>query len=110
GTGLVLAAHLGDCAERTEPVAPLGDLEVGVVTRGDPHPGGVFESPDGGRAEDAPLLALLGDGPIDDADDLLAAEHADDLIDLGDGFEEHFLLPLGQATGDDDGPDLPAAL
>ena len=41
---------------------------------------------------------------VDDRTDFFSAEDADDLIDLGDRFQEHVLLPLGQAAGDDDGP------
>ena len=45
--------------------------------------------------------------PVRDPGDLLAAEDADDLVDLGELLEQHVLLPLGQAAGDDHAPDRP---
>ena len=48
---------------------------------------------------------VLLDGAIDDLRDLLAAEDADDVIDVGHFLEQVVLLALGQAAGHDDGAD-----
>ena len=105
--GDVLAAHLGDRAEGAEPVAAFGDLQVGEVPRRDPQPGRVVLGLDGRGAEDGPLLVQPAHEPVGDLGDLLAAEDADDLIDLGDLLQQHLPLPLGQAAGDDHPLDLP---
>ena len=39
--GGVLAAHLGNRAERTQPVAAFGDLQKGEVPRRDPQPAAI---------------------------------------------------------------------
>ena len=48
--------------------------------------------------------------PIGHPGDLLAAEDADDLVDLGKLLEQDVFLPLGQAAGDDHALDRPGAL
>ena len=54
------------------------------MPRRDAQPGGVFQGPHRGRAEQAcAARARCGDGAVDDLGDLLAAEDADDVIDLG---------------------------
>ena len=58
-----------------------------------------------GRNSDA-LFVALRHRPVHDGGDLLAAEHADDLIDFGHLFEQDVALPLGHAAGDDHRPDL----
>ena len=108
--GDVLAAHVRDRAEGAEPVAPLGDLEIGQMLGGDPEPGPVVLGLDGGGAEDGPLLVEVAHDPVGDLGDLLAAEDADDLVDLGHLLQEHLALPLGQAPGDDHPLDLPGLL
>ena len=104
--GDVLAAHVGDRAEGAEPVAAFGDLQVGEVPGRDPQPGAVVLGLDRGGAEDGALLVQAAHDPVGDPGDLLAAEDADDLVDLGHLFEQHLLLPLGQAAGDDHALDL----
>ena len=47
---------------------------------------------------------------VDDLRDLLAAEHADDLIDLRHRFEQDVALPFGHAAGDDHRTDLAGLL
>ena len=105
----MLAPHVGDRAEGAEAVAPLGDLEVGQVLRRDPEPGPVVLGLDGGGPEDGPLLVEVAHDPVGDLGDLLAAEDADDLVDLRHLLQEHLPLPLGQAPGDDDPLDLAPA-
>ena len=39
--------------------------------------------------------------PVGDADDLLAAEDADDLVDLGHLLQQQVSFAFGQAAGDD---------
>ena len=51
--GGVLAAHLRDRAERAEPVAALGDLQVREMPRRDPQPGGVGQRMGRRRVEHA---------------------------------------------------------
>ena len=108
--GDMLAAHVGDRAEGAEPVAALGDLEIGQVLRGDPEPGPVVLGLDRGGAEDGPLLVEVAHDPVGDPGDLLAAEDADDLVDLGDLVQEHLALAFGQAAGDDHALDLAVPL
>ena len=87
--GDVLAAHAGDGAEGAEPVAAFGDLQIGVMARRDAQPGGVLLGSHRGGAEEAALLvppAALWRARSTTCGDLLAAEDADDVIDLG-----HFL-------------------
>ena len=47
------------------------------------------------------LLVQAAQQPVGHPGDLLAAEDADDLVDLGELLEQDFFLPLGQAAGDD---------
>ncbi len=63
------------------------------MPRRDAQAGGVFEGADRGGAKQRPLLldCALAARSLDDADDLLAAEDADDLIDLGHLLEQHRL-------------------
>ena len=81
---------------------PFGDLQVGEVPRRDPQPRPVVLRLDRGGPEDGPLLVQVAHDPVGDLGDLLAAEDADDLVDLGHLLQQHLLLPLGQAAGDDD--------
>ncbi len=103
--GHVLAAHAGDGAEGAKAVATLGDLEVGVVARRDPEAGGVFLALHRGGAEEAALFVLLPSltlrarrtlrarqRTVYDLRDLLAAEHADDLIDSWHDLQQFVLL------------------
>ena len=52
----------------------------------------------------------LGECPVDDLGDFLAAKDADDVIDLGHFLQQVVLLSFGQATGHDDGPDAALSL
>ena len=61
----------------------------------------------GAGRKSGPLLVQAAQDPVGDPGDLLAAEDADDLVDLGDLLEQHVLLPLGQAAGDDHALDAP---
>ena len=81
--GGVLAAHLGDRAERAEPVAAFGDLQEGEVPRRDPQPGRVGQRLRRRRVEDGPLFVEPADQPVGDLGDLLAAEDADQVVDPG---------------------------
>ncbi len=108
--GDVLAPHVGDRAEGAEAVAPLGHLEVGQMFGGDPEPGPVVLRLDRGGPEDGPLLVEVAHDPVGDLGDLLAAEDADDLVDLGHLVQEHLALAFGQAAGDDHPLDLPEPL
>ena len=76
------------------------------MARRDAQPFGVRQRLDGGGAEEAALLVpaappsplggegqgVRGQDPIDDLGDLLAAEDADDVIDLGHFLEQVVLL------------------
>ncbi len=106
----MLAAHIRDGTERTEPIASLGDLEVGEVAGCDPQPGAVILGLHRRRAKDRALLVQPAEDPFRDPRDLLAAEDADDLVHLGELIEQDISLPLGQAAGDDDPFDLPCPL
>ena len=104
--GDVLAAHVGDRAEGAEPVAAFGDLEIGEVPGRDPQPGAVVLGLDRRGPEERALLVQAAQEPVGHLGDLLAAEDADDLVDLGELLEQRLLLPLGQAAGDDHPLDL----
>ena len=80
--GGVLAAHLGDRAERAQPVAAFGDLQKREVPRRDPQPGRVGQRMRRRRLEHGPLLGEPAEQPVGDLGDLLAAEDADEVIDL----------------------------
>ncbi len=108
--GDVLAPHEGDCAERAEAIAALGDLQIGEVPRRDPQPGAVVLRLDRCRPEHLTLLVQAAQQPGGNLGDLLAAEDADDMVDLGELFEQPLALPLGQAAGDNDPLDVPPPL
>src|SRR5262249_49669725 len=106
--GDVFAAHRRDGAKRAQPVAALGDFQVGIVPRRDPQPGGVLLGADWGRTEQA---ALFGDllsrlasrsRPLDHLGNLFAAKDTHDVIDAGDFLEQFVLLSLGQTAGNHD--------
>src|SRR5262245_57625870 len=101
----MLAAHAGDSAEGAGPVAALTDLQVRKVPRCDAQPGRVLQGPNRGRAEETSLFVLLLNSAVNNLRDFLAAENADDLINVRHLFEEQVLLPLGKAARDDDGTD-----
>ena len=63
-----------------------------------------------GRAEYRSLLVQAAHDPLGNARDLLSAEDAHDLVDLGELIEQNILLALGQATGDNDPLTCPARL
>ncbi len=107
--GHVLAPHVGDCTESAKPITSLGDLQVGEMPRGDSQAGAVVLSLHRRRAEDRPLLMQAAQNSLRDLRDLLAAEHAHDLVDLGELVEQYVFLTLGQAAGDNDPPDLSGA-
>src|SRR5437879_11970540 len=102
----MLAAHRRDRAKSTQPVAALGDLEVGIVARRDAEPRGVFEGSYGSGPEQAPLLLRCAaisppcQRTVQDPADLLASEHADDVIDARHFLEPLFLLAFCQAARD----------
>ena len=101
----VLAAHLRDGAVGAKAVAALADLHVGVVPRRDAEAGRVFQGPHRGGAKERPLFVAVLDGPVHDFGDVLAAEDADDLIDLRHGLQQQVLVALREAAGHHDGPD-----
>ena len=76
----------------------------------DPQPCPVVLRLHRGGAEQGALLVQVAHDPVGDPRDLLAAEDADHLIDLGHFLQQHLLLPLGQAAGDDDPLDRPRPL
>ena len=59
---------------------------------------------DGGGAEDGALLVQVAHDPVGDLGDLLPAEDADDLVDLGHLLQQHLALAFGQAARDDRPP------
>ena len=107
--GGVLAAHLGNRAERAQPIAAFGDLQVGEMAGRDSQSIGVGQSADRGRPEDGPLLPLIPDQPIGDPRDFLTTEDAHQLVDLRPTFQQFLLLPFGQTPRHDDAarPPLP---
>ncbi len=86
--GHVLAPHEGDRAEGAKPVAPFRDLEVGEVTRRDPQPRAIVLGLDRRRPEQRALLVQTAQQPVGHPRDLFAAEHADDVVDLGELLEQ----------------------
>ena len=55
-----------------------------------------------------PLLLQTAQQPVGHLRDLLAAEHADQVIDLRPRFEQRLALPLGQTARDDHALELAA--
>ena len=110
GFGGVLTAHLGDGAESTQAVATFGDLQVGKMPRRDPQARAIGKRRCGGGAKHAPLLIEAADEAVRNFGDLLAAENADDVIDVGAFFEQGLFFALRQAPGDDYPTRVAAAL
>ena len=79
------------------------------MPRRDAEAVGIGQSADRRGLEDGPLLFEMPYQPVGDAGDLLPAEDADEVVDVGPLNQQIILLPLGQAARDDDatGPSLP---
>ena len=81
--GGVLAAHFGNRAKRTQPVAALGDLQKGEMPRRDPQPRPVRQRPRRSRLKDGPLFVEAADQAVGHLGHLFAAEDADQVVDFG---------------------------
>ena len=76
------------------------------MPRRDPQPGGVVQRADRGRAKQLRCSSRARRRARSrDRGDLLAAEDADDVIDLGHFVQQQLPLPLGKAAGDDHAAD-----
>ena len=71
------------------------------MPRSDPQPVGVGQGADRRGLENQPLLGRFPNEAVGDPRHLLAAEDADQRIDLGAFVQQRLLLPLGEAAGDD---------
>lgn len=78
------------------------------MSRRNSHPGCVGQWVRRCGMEHHPLLIEPAEESVGHLGNVLAAENADELVDLGTRFEERFALPFGQATGDDDAAELAA--
>ena len=107
--GGMLAAHFGNGAEGAEPIAAFGDFQIGEVARRDAQARAIGKRLGRRRLKNAALFVEPADQTIGDFRDLLAAEDADDVIDLGTFFQQRFFFALRQAAGDDDAARAAAA-
>ncbi len=106
---VMFAAHFGNCAERTQPVAAFGDFQKREVPRRDPHAGCVGQRMRRGGVEDRPLFFESAQEPVGHLGDLLATEDADQVVDLRARIEQRLVLPLGEAARDDHAAKFAAA-
>ena len=85
---VVLAAHFGNRAERAEPVAAFRDFQKRKVPRRDSQPGRIGQRMRRRGMEDHPLFVKSAEQTVGNLGDFLAAEHADQVIDLRARFEQ----------------------
>ena len=103
--GGVLAAHLGDRAERAQPVAAFGDLEIGEMPRRDPQPVAIGRARIGRRAETRSAARRAGRSADRPPCVISSRPNTPTRWSIsGPVSSSVFFLPLGQAAGDDHAP------
>ena len=80
---------------------PSEIFKKGKVPRRDPQPVAIRQRRDWRRLEHGPLLVEPADQPIGDLGHLLAAKDADQMVDVGAGFQQGFFFAFGQAARND---------
>ena len=105
----MFAAHLGNGAKRTQPVAALGDFQKSKVPRRDPQPVAIRKRRARSGLKHGPLFVETADQPVGNLGHLLATKNANQVIDARARFQQGFLVALGEAAGNDDAPGRSAA-
>src|SRR5262249_16174724 len=99
------APHSRNRTKRAKSIAPLRDLQVGIMAWRYTQTRCVFEGPHRRGAEETALLGSLNKGGVHDIGDVFSPQDADHVIDLRYLLQQIVFLPFSEATGDDDGAD-----
>ena len=117
----MLSTHLGDGAERAEPVTSLGYFEVGIMLGSCSQACGVFKRLDRCRAENTfeffngnALFASLGadtfKAQLNGLSNLFPTKDAHQVVESGYLIAQPFTVAFRQTTGGNDCLHLPAGL